>query len=72
VGSIARATKQQEKENGMSTTIKQAPLIDNRRPWGQPSLKTIGTIDEVVRGGGGKLSTVGGDPGEFRKQAPVG
>ena len=28
----------------------------------------VGNISEVVKGGGGKLSLAGGDPGEGRKQ----
>jgi hypothetical protein len=39
-----------------------------RRPWAPPVLKSVGTIAAVLRGGGGKLSTTGGDPGENRKQ----
>ena len=31
-------------------------------------MKTVGTIGEVLQGGGGKLSTIGGDTGETRKQ----
>jgi hypothetical protein len=38
--------------------------LATRRSWEPPLLKTIGTIGEVLRGGGGKLSTNAGDTGE--------
>lgn len=38
-----------------------------REEWEKPELTFEGTIDEVVLVGGGKLSAVGGDPGEPRK-----
>lgn len=31
----------------------------------------LGNVAEIVQGGGGKLTAVGGDPGETRKQIPV-
>jgi hypothetical protein len=31
-------------------------------------LTDVGDLAEVIKGGGGKLSQVGGDPGESRKQ----
>ena len=46
-----------------------AAMHGGRRQWTPPALKTVGPIAEVLRGGGGKLSTVGGDPGEGRKQS---
>lgn len=42
-----------------------------RRPWVAPALKLIGTIADVLQGGGGKPSLTGGDPGDHRKQAPA-
>jgi hypothetical protein len=39
-----------------------------RRPWVSPAVKLVGTIAEVLKGGGGKMSVIGGDPGEHRKQ----
>ena len=39
-----------------------------RRPWEPPAMKAVGTISEVLEGGGGKLTLTGGDPGEARKQ----
>jgi hypothetical protein len=34
------------------------------REWKRPTLKTVGTVGEVLRGGGGKVSTTTGDPGQ--------
>jgi hypothetical protein len=39
-----------------------------RRQWVSPAVKLVGTIAEVLKGGGGKMSVIGGDPGEHRKQ----
>jgi len=39
-----------------------------KQPWEPPRLTYIGHVREVVQIGGGKLSQVGGDPGESRKQ----
>ena len=47
--------------------INQTPLTRDRRPWEPPTLKSIGTIGEVLQGGGGKNSTSPADPGEARK-----
>ena len=38
-----------------------------KMPWAPPKLQKIGEIAEILKAGGGKLSTVGGDPGDFRK-----
>jgi len=35
--------------------------------WQPMEIKFVGTVKEVVQVGGGKLSMVGGDPGEPRK-----
>jgi hypothetical protein len=34
------------------------------RSWEPMALKSVGLISDVVRQGGGKLTLVGGDPGE--------
>ena len=53
----------------MNTLNKPAPRpTQDRRPWEPPAVKTVGTIGEVLQQGGGKPSTIGGDPGDFRKQ----
>jgi len=37
------------------------------RPWQRPSLKPVGTVAEVLEGGGGKHSPMTADPGDNRK-----
>ena len=39
-----------------------------KKTWEMPKLTRVGSINEVVLGGGGKLSLTGGDPGESRKE----
>jgi len=39
-----------------------------RRGWTTPRLAFRGTVGEVLKSGGGKLSITGGDPGEMRCQ----
>lgn len=43
-----------------------------RKDWENPTLTYIGHIAEVVQQGGGKLSTVAGDPGETERKPPGG
>ena len=43
-----------------------------KKTWEPMKLARVGHVGEVVQGGGGKLSPAGGDPGEMRKQQPVG
>lgn len=38
-----------------------------RRTWTPPSLQAVGTVGDVLRGGGGKNSPSPADPGEVRK-----
>ena len=38
-----------------------------RRAWVSPELKAVGTVGDVLRGGGGKNSPAPADPGESRK-----
>jgi hypothetical protein len=41
---------------------------DELKLWEEPTVTFAGHVGEVVQGGGGKLSTDPGDPGEpFRK-----
>jgi hypothetical protein len=52
-------------------TVRDGASVDSTRgraPWTPPTLKPVGTIRQVVQGGGGKLSVTGGDTGEPRKQ----
>jgi hypothetical protein len=39
-------------------------------PWQTPAIVTVASMHDIVRGGGGKLSRRGGDPGEPRKEKP--
>jgi hypothetical protein len=43
-----------------------------RASWEAMKLDEVGRLSEVIRQGGGKLTPPGGDPGESRKQGPVG
>jgi hypothetical protein len=43
-----------------------------RQIWEPMRLVRVGSIAEVLREGGGKLTPAGGDPGEGRKQGPSG
>lgn len=43
-----------------------------KQPWQPVTVRYAGDVAEVIRGGGGKLTTVGGDPGEGRKQRSSG
>jgi hypothetical protein len=38
-----------------------------RRSWKPPTINTVGTLGEVLQGGGGKSSVMPADPGETRK-----
>jgi hypothetical protein len=38
-----------------------------RKPWTPPTLKYVGDVTEVLKGGGGKLTPTFDDPGEGRK-----
>jgi hypothetical protein len=40
--------------------------------WEPMRLKPLGKVGEIVKGGEGKLSPVGGDPGDARKEKPSG
>jgi hypothetical protein len=41
--------------------------LGSKRAWVTPAAFPVGTIGEVLRGGGGKLSPSPKDPGEERK-----
>jgi hypothetical protein len=42
--------------------------LESKPLWQAPRIETMVHITEIVRGGGGKLSLTGGDPGESRKE----
>ncbi len=50
------------------TRVEGKTAPEDRRTWTRPALRFVGTTGEVLQGGGGKLSTTGGDPGEGRKE----
>jgi hypothetical protein len=50
----------------------QNELADARTRWAKPMLERAGSVRELVRAGGGKISAIGGDPGENRKQSMSG
>lgn len=41
-----------------------------RHRWEPPTVKTVGTVGDVLKGGGGKDSVSPADPGEARKPKP--
>jgi hypothetical protein len=43
-----------------------------RKDYEPMKVEEVGHVGEVLQGGGGKLSTNAGDPGEFKKQKPTG
>jgi hypothetical protein len=43
-----------------------------KKSWEPPKLSYIGDVEEVVQGGGGKLTTTPSDPGESKKTPPTG
>jgi hypothetical protein len=55
----------------MSTFDRSNLVAAARRQWVSPAVKLVGTLAEVLKQGGAKLSQASGDPGEpIRK--PVG
>ena len=41
-----------------------------RQAWEAPTVKVVGTVGDVLKGGGGKQSMQPADPGEIRKPKP--
>jgi hypothetical protein len=39
-----------------------------RKKWLPMQVKSLGKATDLIKGGGGKLSAAGGDPGEGKKQ----
>ena len=52
--------KKAQEEKALTTDRK-------KRRWEAMTLTELGDIRSVIQGGGGKLSVMGGDPGENRK-----
>ena len=55
-----------EKENRIDLEL------EGQLDWKPMSMELIGDIGEVIQGGGGKLSSIGTDPGESRKTSGQG
>lgn len=47
-------------------------MTKNRLPWESMQVTYLGNVAKIVQEGGGKLTAVGGDTGETRKQIPSG
>jgi hypothetical protein len=43
-------------------------MKSTKQPWEPMKLTYVGHVAEIVQGGGGKLSVMGGDPGDVRKE----
>ncbi len=41
--------------------------MSERKRWAPMQVDRVGAVADVLLGGGGKLSAVGGDPGDSRK-----
>jgi hypothetical protein len=54
----------------MSTFDRSNLVAAARRQWVSPAVKLVGTIAEVLKGGGGKPSIAAGDPGEPTRKPP--
>jgi hypothetical protein len=47
-------------------------MAKRRQTWEPMRLVRVGTVAQVLRGGGGKISILTGDPGEPRKVPSTG
>ena len=56
----------------MSMSNRDVDAERTRRQWQVPTVKRVGTVADVLRGGGGKLSPTAADPGDVRVQKPAG
>ncbi len=52
----------------MTKSTKSGDKATRRQAWQPMEVRELGELSEVIRTGGGKLSSAGGDPGENRKQ----
>ena len=43
-------------------------MESTKQPWEPMQLTYVGHVAEIVQGGGGKLSIMGGDPGDAGKE----
>jgi len=49
------------------TPEKLQPKIRTKSTWEEPSLRKVGSVGDVLRGGGGKMSITTNDTGDVRK-----
>jgi hypothetical protein len=54
----------------MSTFDRSVLVAAARRQWVSPAVKVVGTLAEVLKQGGTKLSQMSGDPGEPIRKPP--
>ena len=47
-------------------------MMKDQLPWESMRVTYLGNVAEIVRQGGGKITTLIGDPGEPRKVPPTG
>ena len=50
--------------------MKKDMITETRRQWTAPTLTFVGTVGDILNGGGGKLSITSADPGENRCEKP--
>jgi len=48
-------------------TDKSQPKTETKRTWEEPSVRKVGNVGDVLRGGGGKMSVTADDAGDVRK-----
>jgi hypothetical protein len=64
---LGRTTGSRRWSNGERGT-----MMKNRLPWESMRVTYLGNVAEIVQQGGGKITTLTGDPGEPRKVPPTG
>src|SRR5204863_7363650 len=50
-----------------STGLAEVASMAEKRSWEPMTVRFVGRVSEILRGGGGKLSASAGDPGDSRK-----
>ena len=48
------------------------PQQPQRRPWTKPELRPMGTVGNILQGGGGKASVLASDSGDTHKPSGQG
>lgn len=60
-------TEHSSNKQEFKTLVVQESRAQKRQPWRNPAMKAIGSVGQVVKGGGGKLSITTNDTGDVRK-----